>query len=143
MRRGFYRDPEINIEAHPEKMREYNIPLSKIMSEVSSANVRIPAGSLEDDLESRVTLASELDTADKLKQVIVQAGFEGQKVRLDGIADIRETFKREKTIQKINGREGVQLTVVKNAASGILDSTDAVNGYLKKFMDSVDRKSVV
>lgn len=137
VRRGFYRDPEINIEAHPEKMREYNIPLSKIMSEVSSANVRIPAGSLEDDLESRVTLASELDTADKLKQVIVQAGFEGQKVRLDGIADIRETFKREKTIQKINGREGVQLTVVKNAASGILDSTDAVNGYLKKFMDSV------
>ncbi len=135
--RGFYRAPEINIEAYPEKMREYNIPLSKIMTEVSSANVRIPAGSLEDDLESRVTLASELDSSGKLKDVIVQAGFEGQKVSLGSIADVRETFKREKTIQKINGREGVLLTVVKNGASGILESTDAVNSHLKKFSSTV------
>lgn len=135
--RGFYREPEIRIEAQPEKMRYYNMPLSKIMSEVSAANVRIPAGSLEDELESRVTLDSELDSSDRLKRVIVQAGFEGQKVRLDSVADVRETFRREKTIQKINGREGVLLTVVKNAGSGIIESTDAVNAHVKKFSETM------
>jgi len=131
--RGFYRAPEINIEAFPDKLRYYNIPLSKIMSEVSTANVRMPAGSLEDPLESRVTLDSELDSAEKIRKVIVQAGFEGQKTGIDKVADIRETFRREKTIQKINGREGVILTVVKNATAGILDSTDAVNRIVKDF----------
>ncbi|MFP4465684.1 MAG: efflux RND transporter permease subunit [Candidatus Goldiibacteriota bacterium] len=124
--RSFYRNPEINVEADPEKMRYYNIPLSRIISEIRASNARIPAGSLEDPEESKVTLYSELDTAEKIKNVIARAGFEGRSVSVRQVANVRETFRSEKTIQKLNGREGVRLTVVKNANAGILEATDAV-----------------
>jgi multidrug efflux pump subunit AcrB len=139
--RNAYRLPEISVEADPEKLNYYNIPLSRLMTEISSANVRIPAGSLEDLNESRVTLWSQLDSADKIKNLIVQGGFEGQRVLAGNLADIRETFRREKTIQKINGREGIQLTVVKNGSAGILEATDAVNQLVLDFRKTQLQKS--
>ncbi len=131
--RRAYQNPEIRIEADPEKLKAYNISLNTIATEIKALNARQPAGSLEDKFESQVTLDSELDTVAELQKVIIEGGFAGQKVRVKDIATVTETFAKTKFIQKINGREGIFLNAVKTADSDILKSVDAVKALVKKF----------
>ncbi|MCK5241278.1 efflux RND transporter permease subunit, partial [bacterium] len=134
--RRAYQNPEIRIEADPEKLKEYNISLNTISTEIKALNLRQPAGGLEDKFESKVTLDSELDTVAELEKVIIKGGFEGQQVRVKDIATVTENFEKTKFIQKINGREGIFLNAVKTADSDILESVDAVKALVKKVSEN-------
>ncbi|MCD4812329.1 efflux RND transporter permease subunit [bacterium] len=136
VRRGAYRQPEIRIEADPVKLKKFHVPLNMIANEIRAQNSRQPAGDLEDLLESKVTLDSELDTVQELENVIIRSGFDSQKVRVKDIGQVTENFKKTKLIQKVNGREGVFLNAVKTADSDILESVDAVKALVKKFNEN-------
>ncbi len=128
-----YMQQEIQIMAVPEKLRKYNIPFNTVMREVRNNHIRQPAGSIEIKSEPKVTLVSELDTVDKLNDLIIQGGFEGQVVRLGQVADINKAFKKNKSIFKINGHEAIMLRVVKNSSSGILEALESVKKRVESF----------
>jgi len=133
--RRAYRTPEIRIEAKPGKLKKYNISLNTIATEIRSQNSRQPAGDLEDDRVSKVTLDSELDTIEELENVIIKGGFEGQKIKVKDLAEVTENFEKTKFIQKINGHEGVFLSAVKTADADILESVKNVKNLVKKFSE--------
>ena len=131
--RSGYLQEEIQIRVRPEKLREFNIPFNVVMGEVKNNHVRQPAGNIETKNEPKVTLLSELDTVDKLEDLIIQGGFEGQFVRLKEVADINRGFEKNKSIIKVNGHEGIMLRVVKNSSYGILEALEAVKKQIKNF----------
>jgi len=128
-----YLQEEISIMVKPEKLREYNIPFNTALREVRDNHIRQPAGSIETKNEPKVTLLSELDTVDKLNDLIIQGGFEGQVVRLKEVADISLGFEKNKSIFKVNGHEGIMLRVIKNSSYGILAALEAVRKQTKNF----------
>ncbi len=131
-KRGYLQE-EIQIKLDPEKLVSYKIPFNTVKKTVQNNHIRQPAGSVETDLEPKVTLLSELNTIEKLDQIIVQGGFEGGVVRLDEVAQVEESFEKSETITKINGHEGVMFSVVKNSTYGILEALDAVVEVIDKF----------
>lgn len=131
--RSGYLQEEIQIKVRPEKLREFNIPFNVVMGEVKNNHVRQPAGNIETKNEPKVTLLSELDTVDKLGDLIIQGGFESQFVRLKEVADINRGFEKNKSIIKVNGHEGIVLRVVKNSSYGILEALEAVKKQIKNF----------
>ncbi|MFH1621966.1 MAG: efflux RND transporter permease subunit [Candidatus Omnitrophota bacterium] len=128
-----YLQEEIQIMIKPEKLREFDIPFNTVMKEVRNSHVRQPAGSIETKSEPKVTLLSELDTVDKLEDLVVQGGFEGQVVKLKEVADINLTFEKNKSILKVNGHEGIILRAIKNSSYGILEALEAVKKQTKNF----------
>jgi multidrug efflux pump subunit AcrB len=128
-----YLQEEIQILVNPKKLREFNIPFNTVMREVKNNHVRQPAGNIEIKNEPKVTLLSELDTAEKLKNLIIQGGFEGQVVKLKEISDINLGFKKNKSIIKVNGREAIMLRAIKNSSYGILEALEAVKKQNKNF----------
>lgn len=131
-----YLQEEIQIMVKPEKLRGFDISFNTVMSEVRNNHVRQPAGTIETKSEPKVTLLSELDTVEKLNNLIVQGGFEGQVVRLEQVADIVSGFKKNKSIIKVNGHEGVMLRTVKNSSYGILEALEAVKKKVKSFQET-------
>lgn len=131
-RSGFLRD-ELQIRADPGKLRQYNIPLSALASEVGNHNQRRPAGSLKDREESKVTVAAQLDSVSVLEDIIVQGGFEGPVVRLGDVAAAGYGFEEIRSIQKVNGYEALLLNVVKTPNSDILSAVAAVQRELERF----------
>ena len=103
------------------------------MRQIRENHIRRPAGTLEAEKEPRVTLLSELDTPEKLRDLIVQGGFDGQVIRLGAVADVEAGYEKTTTIHKVNGHEAVMFSVVKNSSTGILDALTAVNRLLKSF----------
>ncbi len=128
-----YLQPEIQIELNPNKLRAYNLSFNQVIQEIQNNHLRIPAGSLKDRNESKVTIDAELDTVQKLNQVIVQGSFEGQPVRLRELATIKEGYQETTAIRKINGHEGLFLRVVKSSSTGILDAMAAVHEEVAGF----------
>lgn len=131
-----YLQEEIQIMVIPEKLREFDIPFNTVMKEVKNSHIRQPAGSIETKSEPKVTLLSELDTAEKLKDLIIQGGFEGQSVRLKEIAFVNHGFKKNDSIIKVNGHEAIVIRAVKNSSYGILDAIEAVKKQIKNFQDN-------
>lgn len=133
VRRRNYLKQEFQILASPDKLKKYNISINNIYSIIKNANVREPAGNIEDKDESKVTLNSELNNVKKLQEQIIRGGFEGQEIRLKNLASVKNTFEKSKSITKINGYEGVLLNVVKSSSVGIIDAVDSVKKRISNF----------
>ena len=131
-KRGYLQE-ELQIKADPAKLLKYEIPFNTVMRQIRENHVRRPAGSLEAEREPRVTLLSELDTPEELRDLIVQGGFDGQVIRLGAVAGVAAGYEKATTIYKVNGHEAVMFSVVKNSSTGILDALTAVNRQLDSF----------
>ncbi|MBN1557625.1 MAG: efflux RND transporter permease subunit [Lentisphaerae bacterium] len=124
---------EIQVKVYPDRLRRYEIPFNAVIREIRDNHVRRPAGTLETEREPKVTLLSELNTPERLRELIIQGGFEGQVVRLGDIAEIGRGFEKNTTVSKVNGYECVMFSVVKNPSAGILDALEAVNDLVARF----------
>lgn len=131
--RGGYLQPELHVKIRPELLKLYQIPFNTVMGEVRANHVRRPAGTIESEQEPKVTLLSELDTPEKLGNLIVQGGFEGQVIRLKEVAEIFSGYEKSSSILKVNGHEAVVLNVVKSGSYGILEALDEVNRVVEAF----------
>ncbi|MBU1077378.1 MAG: efflux RND transporter permease subunit [Spirochaetes bacterium] len=131
--RSGYLKEELQIKAIPWKLMQYNIPFNTVMKEIRNNNIRQPAGSIENKDEAKVTLTAELDNEDKLNELIVQGGFEGQAIRLKDIATVNFGFEKNTSIMKVNGHEAIILNVVKNSSAGILKAVDTVIKKVEEF----------
>lgn len=141
-RRGYHQE-ELQIKVHPQELLKYEIPFNTAMRQVRDNHIRRPAGSLEADREPKVTLLSELDTPEKLRDLIVQGGFDGQVVRLGAVANVISGYEKTTTIYKVNGHEAVMFSVVKNSSTGILDALTAVNRLLGSFEENNLRETPI
>ncbi|MFH1782578.1 MAG: efflux RND transporter permease subunit [Candidatus Omnitrophota bacterium] len=131
--RSGYLKEEIHIKVDPQKLVDYRIPFNTVIKEIQDNNVRQPAGNIENEKETKVTLSAELNSIDDLKELAVQGGFEGQVIRLKDIAEVVKGYEKTKEVLKINGHEGVFLNVVKSSSFGIIEATDVVNQMVKDF----------
>ena len=131
--RSGYLQEELQINVDPQKLVQYQIPLSQVINEVTNNHIRQPSGHIEAKDEPGVTINAQLDTVEKLNQLYIQAGFKGKAIDLNTIAEVRTDFRREKRITKVNGHESIMFNVVKNGSSGILESLDAVQKVANDF----------
>jgi len=128
-----YLQEELQVKAYPDELRKYNIPFNTVMKEIRTNHVRKPAGTLETKDEPKVTIDSELNSVEKLEELIVQGGFEGRAIRLKEVAHVSEAYEKNKEVLTINGREGIMFSIVKNSSSGILETRDVVLKTIEKF----------
>ncbi|MFH1359704.1 MAG: efflux RND transporter permease subunit [Candidatus Omnitrophota bacterium] len=131
--RSGYLKEEIQIKVDPQKLIEYDIPLSQVINEVKNNHVRQPAGNIEAKNEPKVTLNAQLDDREKLNNLIIQAGFEGMAIPLKDIATVERGFNQNKEIIKVDGHEAIIFNVVKNSSYGILDSIHAVDQLTQQY----------
>lgn len=134
--RAGYLQEEIQVKVHPEKLLHYKIPLSQVKTEIVNNHARQPAGHIDVKNEPKVTINAQLDTPEKLNQLYIQAGFEGQAIALSEIAQVVQGFDTQKEIQKVNGHESIMFNVVKNSSAGILEALDAVTALVEEFREN-------
>lgn len=141
-RSGFLQQ-ELQINVDPAKLVRYQIPLSQVINEVSNNHIRQPAGNIKIKDEPNVTLNAQLDSVEKLNPLYIQAGFKGKAIELQSIAEVKNDYRREKQIIKVNGRESIMFNVVKNGSYGILESLEAVKKVVDSFSENNLSKSNV
>ncbi len=128
-----YLAPELQVRVNPEDLVKYEISMGQVRDAITTQHVRNPIGNMKDKQESEVTLVSELDDIDPLKEVTVSAGFQGQKLKLGEIADVSYGFEDTTSVLKIQGHEGIRISIKKSSGADILSATEAVVDFIEKF----------
>ena len=136
--RNGYLDPEIRVEVDPQKARDNKVTLNQISQSLGQNSFRLPAGKMNSLDEARVTLVSELDNVKDIENLPLTASFLGTgSIKVGDVATAKETFEETKSILRINGHEGVYLTMVKNASIDGLQADSDMKEAIALFKQEV------
>ena len=131
-----YHKEKVEIVLNAEKLAQYDLSFSKVKTAITRENLRQPIGIIEEQDNAKMTLNSELDDIEKIKNVIVRSSFSGPLVRLKDIAEIKEDFGEERMLMKVNGHQAIGMQIRKNIDSGIVEASDEVQKVLKEFFET-------
>ena len=139
-RRGF-RDREFWVEPDLEKMRLWHVSIEEIMQALNKRNIGIPGGKLKTQInEFSVKTTGEFYTKEEIKNVIIRANDVGNFLKVGDIANIRDTFEEENTINKTGGTRSVSLIIVKREKGDAIDIVNNVKRIKNEFISSAPKE---
>jgi len=129
---GFYR--EVRIELLPERLRAFGLPLNGVLESIRSANLDLPAGSIEDgNYEVTLRAPEEFESLDDIRSTVVDVR-DGAAVTLSQVAEVNDTYEKLTRIVRVNGDPGLRIGVRKQAdantvevSRNILEELEAIN----------------
>jgi multidrug efflux pump subunit AcrB len=129
-----WRDPEIWVEIDPIKTKDYYISLLEIAAALNTRNVNLPGGTLEENgQEFMIRTVGEFETADEIKKVVVRANDVGNWIRIEDIANVKDTFEDDSILFRTNGARSINLVVIKRDFADAIDLVNKVKAKCAEF----------
>jgi multidrug efflux pump len=123
---------EIRVEAFPEKLAYYNIPIFALQDTVTKENRNTSGGAIRlGDGRFQLRVPGEFEQPDEIYHLVVGT-HQGQPVYLKDVARVVDGFKDETSRSRLNGREAVNIMVKKRAGENIISITDAIDELLAR-----------
>ncbi len=130
------REREIIIEADPEKLAYYNIPITTFASVVPSENANTSGGSITlGDGRYQLRVPGEFTNPDELYGVVVST-FNGKPVYLKDLATVIDGFKEETSRSRLNGHEAVNISVKKRSGENVIEISDTIDKMIENQQSS-------
>ena len=123
---------EIRVEAFPDKLAYYNIPIFVLQNAVTKENRNTSGGVIRlGDGRFQLRVPGEFERPDEIYGLVVGT-HEGQPIYLKDVARVVDSFKDETSRSRLNGREAVNIMVKKRAGENIIAITDAIDELLAR-----------
>ena len=121
------RDREIKIEVNPEKLKQYYISLESIVGAIRTRNVRSSGGHFASYMDKKnVVTLSQFKNPMEVKEVLVKANLEGFDLRVKNLAKVKDDFKKEKVLSRMNGKPAISFVVQKGENADIVYTVDRI-----------------
>jgi HAE1 family hydrophobic/amphiphilic exporter-1 len=123
---------EIQVEVDAAKLQAYNLSIQDVISSVSSSNMEVPAGNLNQGARQIL-----LRTTGKFKRVedfnrVVVATPGGKPVYLSEVAKVQDGIKEQTSLTRRNGKIAVGLSVLKQSGSNTVRVAEALQKQVAK-----------
>lgn len=123
---------EIQIEIIPEKMTLYAVSPIEVQNIVAAENSNVSGGSIRmNDGRYRLRVEGEFKTVTDAENIVV-ATRNGQPIYLRDIATIRDGFKDQESLSRLDGEDAVKLEVKKRSGENIIEVADRVQATIEK-----------
>ena len=128
-----WQDREVRVEVKPEKLSEYQVSLSEIITAIDSRNIRLTGGSFESYTGEKdiVTLAQFKDPKE-VGDVIVRSTFNGPSIRIKGLAEVKDDFEKEDVLSRVNGKKAISLIPYKGSSSDVIKTVDKIKKLIEE-----------
>ncbi len=125
-------EEEIQIDLDQERMTALGLTLEEVRSLVSTSNVNLPGGALEDvDNRYLIRTINEFDSVEEISQLVVRRRGDSI-VRLGDVADVRLGSPDREEITRVDGRECVEIAVFKEGDDNTVQVAKRVRGALEE-----------
>ncbi len=123
----------IYVDLDPNKIDAYNISLESIGQAINTNNVNMAAGSIKIGKEQyQIEVQSEYIESYELNDLVVANTPTGKQVYLKDVATVRDTIKDVTLDEKINGKTGVRLVIMKQSNANTVEICNDVNATLER-----------
>ena len=123
---------EVEIILREEALKGYNLSSSYIAQMLQAANINLPGGTVKKGSnELTVRTVGEFKSLDEIKNLSIPL-TRGGTVRLKDISDVRIADKEQSSITKLDGKEVVQISVMKQSDGNTVNVAKLVNREMEK-----------
>jgi len=120
----------VRVEVDPDRMATRQVALEDIRAAFAQQNVNLPAGSMHGVTKAyTVQSNSQLTASDQFKPMII-AYRNGNPVRLEDVATVRDSVAFERSVFWVNGKSGMIVAVQKQPDANTVEVVDAVKRQL-------------
>lgn len=124
---------EIAIEVSEESLRKYGITFDQVSQVVRANSLNVPGGVMRTEGEEiRLRTVGRNYTAQEFSDIVVLAMPDGKRITLNQVANIRDGFEEDVAYTRFNGKEGINISILKTEREDMLDIDRAVRKYLDK-----------
>ncbi len=127
------RSRELQVEIKEEELRRVGLTVGDVSRIIEQNSRDLPSGQMEGEVEKQLRTLVSVDTPKSLGQIEVKSFASGEKVFLNEIATIKDTFDKGEPQGFSNGQRAIQLTVERAESADTL----ATNAILTQYMEEI------
>jgi len=130
------REREIKVELDCRKLEAYDIPIQKVIGVLAAENLNVPGGRMDQEpREIILRTTGEFQTPDEINDIMVSSR-QGIPIYVRDIARVKDGFKEQREITKLNGKPSVSFIVRKQSGG----NTVKVCENLKKTLADLEEE---
>jgi HAE1 family hydrophobic/amphiphilic exporter-1 len=128
---------KIYVNIDPKQLDAYNITLEQIGSIIGAENLNMPSGNVKmGKIDYQLRVQGEFTESSQLKQIIV-GSYAGKPVYLKDIAEVNDTLKDRTMDEKINGKLGMRMFVMKQSGANTVRIARNVRKQMKSLVQTL------
>jgi multidrug efflux pump subunit AcrB len=127
-------EEEIEIAVNEEALRAYNLSFQQVGEAVAANNFDITGGSVKTETEEYLIRARNKNyDPTELLDIVVKADAQGNIVRLDDVASVKQQFADAPSAIELDGQTALKLQIENTDSEDILSTAQFVRQYVKEF----------
>lgn len=127
----------IYVEADPRRLDAYHLTIEQIGNAIAGENLNMPSGNVRmGQMDYQFRVQGEFTESSQLNNLIV-GKFNGNPVYLRDVATVRDSLKDKLQDEKINGRTGLRLFVIKQSGANTVKVAREVNKMLAQLIPTL------
>ncbi len=128
----------VYIDLDPQKLDAYNLSVEAVGQAVSGNNLNLASGSVKMGKEQyQLRVQSEYVESREIKDIVISTTSDGKQVYVRDLAEVRDTIKDVTLDEKINGRDGVRLIVMKQSGANTVQIAEDVRNEMAKIQKTL------
>ncbi len=123
---------KIYVDIDPKRLDAYNMTIEQVGSVISAENMNMPSGNVKmGQMDYQLRVQGEFTESAQLENIIV-GNVAGKPIYLRDIGTVRDTIKDVSIEERINGKQGLRMFVMKQSGANTVGITREVNKQLSE-----------
>lgn len=123
---------EISVEVDPIKLEAYNITLEQLGQTIQAENMNMPSGNVKmGKMDYALKVQGEFKESAEIKEIVV-GNINGQAIFLKDVATVRDSIKEMSIEERINGKSGIRMFVMKQSGANTVEVSEDVKAELEE-----------
>jgi HAE1 family hydrophobic/amphiphilic exporter-1 len=128
---------EVAIELDPYRLEAYNMTVEQIGNFLAAENMNLPTGNIEMGMiDYSLRVEGEFKSSDFIKDIVI-GNTNGQAIYLKDVATVRDSIRDMTMDEKINGKNGVRMMVMKQSGANTVNISNELNKRIKVLKKSL------
>ncbi len=123
----------VRVNVNPAKLAAKNLTLDDLAKAINNANSNTPVGLLDGPRQQLTILANaQMVKAQEYADLVI-AQRNGMPVRLEDVADVKESYESLKTLAAYNGERSIAIAILKQPSANSVKVVDAIRAMVPQF----------
>ncbi|MCP9767958.1 efflux RND transporter permease subunit [Lacihabitans sp. LS3-19] len=129
----------VRVAVNTDRLAQFKIPLTRLMSIIQSENINIPAGAIEiGDRKINVKTSGSYENLEEIKNTVI--GTSGTQVTyLKDVAEIEFGYEEETYLARLNGKRGIFITASQKKNTNIFELNNKLSPILENFAKTLPK----
>lgn len=121
----------VYVDADPNKLDAYNLTIEQIGNVIGAENMNMPSGNVKMGLmDYQLRIQGEFNDSEKIGNLIV-GNYGGNAIYLRDVATVKDSLKDVSIDEKINGRTGLRMFVMKQSGANTVKVAKEIKANLE------------